>query len=328
MAISSVPSTTTIVPFLLKQDNYEDWRIYMENYLLAQDLWGIIESGDDTDFLSSSNDVGNWGKKNAAALHAVHTTSSADIFAQIKEIRSAKDAWNKLAKMHQEWQSKSKPKTGMEGWDGGEEDEITDMTHSEGSNRTEEEDEITDMPHSKGSDGGKEDKMIEDSHRVKLKKSICEGDWNTVERFFVFDERPLNAKIFSGDNYTALHGAIQAGHDKITEKLVEMMSVTDLEIKCGPAIHVDTVLSLAAWTGSTHVAKCIVEKNRNLLTIENEDGRIPVTAACYVGQKEMTYYLYSETPPEVLDPQNGDQGLRNQDALEELVTPPTASTRH
>ncbi|GKV35254.1 hypothetical protein SLEP1_g43554 [Rubroshorea leprosula] len=413
MPICSVSSTTVIVPFLLKENNYEDWRIYMKNYLLAQDLWGIIESGDDADFYSSSNDVGNWGRKNAVALNAIHTTSSADIFAQIKEIKLAKNAWSKLAKMHQEWQSKLKPKTGMErsdggkedeitkrphsggsdkskidlkrfltkstmlhsegldegeedeiiemqgwdggekdetikmqgwdggkidlkrfstellareedettkmqGWDGGEEDAITEKTHSDWSYECEE-DEITEMIHferwdqgkettkMQGSNGGKKEEMIEDSRFVELKKSICKGDWNAVKQFFVYNKHPLDTIILSDEGHTALHVAIQAGQDQIAEELVAMMSETDLEIKTKNLRH--TFLTLVASTGRTHVAKCIVKRKNKLLTVRCKEGHIPVTVACSMGHKEMTYYLYSVTPPVAFRPENGNHGF-------------------
>ncbi|GKV35269.1 hypothetical protein SLEP1_g43570 [Rubroshorea leprosula] len=279
MAIRGDSSTTAIVPFLLTKDNYEDWRIYMKNYLLAQDLWGIIESGNDVGLLSSSTDVGNLRKKNAAALHAIHTTSSPDIFAQIKKFESAKDAWNKLAQMHQQRS------------DEGKKVEIIEMTHFEGSNREE------------------EDGMTEDSRCVELKKSICNGDWNAVKQFFVFDKHPLDTRIVSDRGYTALYVAIDAGQDKIAEELVKMMSETDLEVKSASNAGSRTALNAVAITGRTHLAKCIVQKNDKLLTIRNDSGRIPVTSACSMGHKEMTYYLYSVTPPEVFQPQVGNHGF-------------------
>ncbi|GKV28720.1 hypothetical protein SLEP1_g37736 [Rubroshorea leprosula] len=267
MQVGSNSSTTAIVPFLLKEDNYEDWSIYVENYLLAQDLLGIVESED-----SCSEDVGYWRKKKAAALHAIHITSSPEIFAQIKKISSAKDAWNKLAKMHQEWKSKAKTLRILKAVD----------------------------------------EMTENPHYVELKKSICKGDWDGVKQFFVFHKYPLNTIIVSSDYcFTALQFAIDAGRDKIAEELLKMISERDLEIiKTNSASGGHTCLSSVAFTGRTHVARCIVQKNRNLLIIESDKGFIPVTGACSVGQKEMTYYLYSETPAEVLAPQNGNHGFR------------------
>ncbi|GKV35266.1 hypothetical protein SLEP1_g43567 [Rubroshorea leprosula] len=170
--------------------------------------------------------------------------------------------------MHQKRQSRSKPETSVE-----------------------------------GAGGGKENEMTEDSRYVELKKSICKGDWNAVKQFFAFDKHRLDTEIVSDRGYTALHVAINAGQDNIAEELVKMMSETELEIKSVSSNN-RTVLSQAALTGRTHVAKCLVQKNNKLLTIENKYGNIPVTTACSTGHKEMTYYLYSVTPPEVFLPEN------------------------
>ncbi|GKV49467.1 hypothetical protein SLEP1_g56217 [Rubroshorea leprosula] len=194
--------------------------------------------------------------------------------------------------MHQEWQSKSKPETGVGGSDG-KEDEIIEMTQCEESGRWE------------------EDEMTEDPCLVKLRKSIRKGDWNAVEQFFVSDEYPLDTIILSNEGYTALHVAILAGKYEIVKELIKMMSETDLEKKTARNSGGHTALTLVATTGRTDMAKCIVKENSKskLLTIENDGGFIPVTAACAMGHKDMTRYLYSVTPPEVFLPQRGKYGF-------------------
>ncbi|GKV49456.1 hypothetical protein SLEP1_g56206 [Rubroshorea leprosula] len=182
--------------------------------------------------------------------------------------------------MHQQGQSKSEPEIGVEGSDG-KEDEITEMIHWE------------------------EDVITEDFRIVELGKSIRKGDWNAVKQFFVFDKHPLDTII---EGYTALHFAILAGKYEIAEELIMMMSETDLERKTAWNVGGHTALTLVATTGITHLARCLVGRNRSLLRIGNDQGHIPVTAACAVGHKEMTYYLYSVTPPEVFLPQNGRHG--------------------
>ncbi|GLT97812.1 hypothetical protein SLE2022_153590 [Rubroshorea leprosula] len=188
--------------------------------------------------------------------------------------------------------------TSSEGSDGGKEVEIT---------LAGKEVEITEMTHFKGSGRGKEDEMTKYSSFVALNKRICEGNRKAVEQFFVSEMHPLGTIILSDDGYTALHVAIQAGQDEIAEDLVKMMSETDLEIKTKSLRH--TCLTLAASTGRTHVAKCIVEKSHKLLTVGNKGGHIPVRVACTTGQKEITQYLYSVTPREVFRPQNGNHGF-------------------
>ncbi|GLT97795.1 hypothetical protein SLE2022_153440 [Rubroshorea leprosula] len=128
------------------------------------------------------------------------------------------------------------------------------------------------------------DEMTENPHYVELKKSICKGDWDGVKQFFVFHKYPLNTIIVSSDYcFTALQFAIDTGRDKIAEEFLKMISERDLEIiKTNSASGGHTCVSSVAFTGRTHVARCIVQKNRNLLIIETE----------------------------VLAPQNGNHGFR------------------
>ncbi|GKV28738.1 hypothetical protein SLEP1_g37751 [Rubroshorea leprosula] len=99
MAISCTDSSTAITPFLLEIDrkNYEDWKFYIKNYLLARDLWEIVEYG--------SIQEGNWRKKNAAALHAILSGCSLDICREIMKFdlrSSAKDVWIQVARQPEE----------------------------------------------------------------------------------------------------------------------------------------------------------------------------------------------------------------------------------
>ena len=83
------------------------------------------------------------------------------------------------------------------------------------------------------------------------------------------------------------------------------MSVEDVEL---PDLHQLTALHEATYSRIIEVAKCLVKKNSNLLTIPNTNGLIPVTHALNVGHKEMARYLYSVTPWEELTPEKGNHG--------------------
>ncbi|GKU96814.1 hypothetical protein SLEP1_g10006 [Rubroshorea leprosula] len=193
--------------------------------------------------------------------------------------------------MDQERQSKSKPEIGV-GASDGKKDEIT---------------EITEILHCEGWGTGEEDEMIEDSHLVDLRKRICEGDWNAVKQFF--DRHPLDTIILSNEGYTALHVAILVGQYEIAEDLIKMMSGIDLEKRTAWYSDGHTALTLVATTGRIGLAKCMVQKNSNLLILANALGYIPVTAACAAGHKDMAYYLYRRTPPEVFLSYFGKYGL-------------------
>jgi hypothetical protein len=93
--------SSTIVLELLRNDNYANWCAWMKNYLLAQDLWDIVQSTTEPPKLE--DDVVGfkaWTKNNAAALHAILISCEVDILPEIREITSAKIVWNKLASMY------------------------------------------------------------------------------------------------------------------------------------------------------------------------------------------------------------------------------------
>ncbi|XP_035546553.1 uncharacterized protein LOC109022059 [Juglans regia] len=92
--------SSTIVPEVLRNDNYATWSACIKNYFLAQDLWDIFET---TTKPSESEDCAvefkAWMKKNAAALHAIQISCSVEILSQINPISSAKDVWDSLYKL-------------------------------------------------------------------------------------------------------------------------------------------------------------------------------------------------------------------------------------
>ncbi|GLT34793.1 hypothetical protein SLA2020_092880 [Shorea laevis] len=249
MAISCSNSNTAIVPFLLEKNkkNYEDWKLYIKNYLLAQDSWDIVEYGNIQE--------GNWRKKNAAALHAILSTCSQDIFNEIKGISfgsSAKYVWNQIAKMPEEGEPKERP--------------------------------------------SKEETNRRDC--LELTKKIYNGDCQAVKEFIVSNMGRRFPEITDfGEN--ALHVAIRAEEDEIAKEVAKMMSGEDLKKKDHDG---HTALSNVAFEGRTNLAKFLVERNIDFLTIEDKKGNIPLTRACGVGHKEITNYLYKMTPPNLLDP--------------------------
>ena len=136
--------------------------------------------------------------------------------------------------------------------------------------------------------------------------AVRDNDWNAAKTFL--DQHPdaLRATIaFSGKN--ALHVAITAGHESIVEELVELMTEQDLEMKNS---YGSTVLSTAIKeTASVAIAKCLIGKNKKLLSISNERHDLPVIEAVRLNQQEMARYIYSVTPEEdLLSRENGTQG--------------------
>ena len=90
MATNSLSST--IVLELLRNNNYANWCVWMKNYLVAQDLWDVVNEPPKLDKA--------WTKNNAAALHAILISCEVDILPKIREITSVKEVWDKLASMY------------------------------------------------------------------------------------------------------------------------------------------------------------------------------------------------------------------------------------
>ncbi|KAJ4838248.1 hypothetical protein Tsubulata_011318 [Turnera subulata] len=117
---------------------------------------------------------------------------------------------------------------------------------------------------------------------------------------FLQDHRHALTASISADGDTALHVAVLAGHVEIVGELVKMLDAEDLAITNR---NNATALNYAAIGGITRIAEYLVEKNKGLLDVPNQNGLIPVVVASLYGHKEMVRYLYHESPKEVLSPE-------------------------
>ena len=139
---------------------------------------------------------------------------------------------------------------------------------------------------------------------MDLYKSLKNGDWNAAKEFLNRHPHAISAKI-TVTGQTALHVAVEAGRVHIVEELVKQMSEENLEIK---DIDGFTALALAAYIGNYRIAECMLGKNENLISIQNNQGDIPVALALYYRHLKLARYLYLLTPLEILMPENGIMG--------------------
>jgi hypothetical protein len=83
---------------VLEEYNYVDWSVQVKDYLMAHDLWDIVE---ETNKPSRQKDdeaaFKAWSKKNFMALHVIQISCGTDAFSRIKKISTAKIAWDTLA---------------------------------------------------------------------------------------------------------------------------------------------------------------------------------------------------------------------------------------
>ncbi|TKY70070.1 Ankyrin repeat domain-containing protein 50 [Spatholobus suberectus] len=75
---------------VLTKDNFQRWKTLMKNYLLAKNLWAVVEN-DSTKFTSPRS-----RRMNAEALLIIQLSCGSKIFDDIRHFETAKEAWNHL----------------------------------------------------------------------------------------------------------------------------------------------------------------------------------------------------------------------------------------
>lgn len=96
MASTPVGSNALILE-VLNRNNYKDWRPRLKTYLLAKDLWEVVEGIKEPAKLEDDEaEYKAWTKKNAEALYVIQNSCGQEMFSFIREIETAKTAWKAL----------------------------------------------------------------------------------------------------------------------------------------------------------------------------------------------------------------------------------------
>ncbi|XP_042956321.1 uncharacterized protein LOC122292158 isoform X3 [Carya illinoinensis] len=275
MATNVLPST--IVLQAIKED-YTDWSDCIRNYLLAHDLWDIIDTTPEPPKPENNVEYKAWRKKNAAAVHAILISCGREILSQIKDVTFAKTVWDTLANMYKEHRL------------------------PEEANRV--------AGISSSAAGSFQRRKIQNpgfTEYAILYEAVREGQWDDARDFILKrGGNSLTAKI-TPLGQTALHVAVVFQQVDIVERLVEMMSPEDLEIQDDEGL---TALAQTAIRGSLRMARCMIDGNPNrLITIGNNWGlNIPVVLALRFERRQLAHFLYHHTPLEALLPEEGSNG--------------------
>ncbi|CAN6571757.1 unnamed protein product [Malus baccata var. baccata] len=275
MAATVVSSRITDLK-VLSHGNYEDWSFHFKTYLLAQDLWEVVEETSEPPRREDHEvEFMVWRKNNAKVLHAIQTCCGDDNYFIIRGISSAKVAWDTLAE-------KLKPADqALENTE-----DVPLMAHEElntGLTRNEE--------HYKTNGD-----FNEFPYHQPLIDAVAKGDWSSAKKYLTMHPDAIRERgSLSGS--TALHMAVSMENEYMAKELVEWMTEEDLEIEDANGV---TAIALATLIGP-EVARCIIEKNKRLLCIPcNLLNMIPLIMACHGGHWGLARYLYSVTPLEVL----------------------------
>ncbi|XP_060675997.1 uncharacterized protein LOC125421520 isoform X2 [Ziziphus jujuba] len=186
----AVLSTQIVPEVLINKENYEEWSIRLRTYLMAQDVWDVLEP---TPTFVDVWDVAvemAWKRKNATALHAIHISCGPDAVSLIEHITNAKEAWDKLAE--------SMVMAGPE--------PLIQAAIQENAIST---DWVRQLE--------------------PLYNAVQDGDYNATKQIIETNPGVARARI-TFSRRTALHVAAMAGHMSIVKLLVQAMFPKDLEI--------------------------------------------------------------------------------------------------
>ncbi|XP_059442393.1 ankyrin repeat-containing protein NPR4-like [Corylus avellana] len=290
-------------------NHYDIWSALMESYLLAQDLWDIVQPT--TEPPKPEDDVKAWTKKNAAALYAIQSRCNEDILLEIKGISSARTVWDKLATKYRPESSPEMPGQGDSKPDSLRHlvshipDDCLPFQSDSFSSPT------SDSPRHLNSHISAENCSAVSEVLPKygpLRVAIDSGDWDTASNFLRSNHDAKTARI-SVNGRRVLHVAVFAGHMEIVEELVQLLSVAELGKRDDFGL---TALAQAVILQNIRMVNCMLRKNTNLLNIRDNENRIPLITALEFGNIKVARYLYSVSL-------ENDQTLRDIDASTALT---------
>ncbi|TXG71804.1 hypothetical protein EZV62_000383 [Acer yangbiense] len=134
-----------------------------------------------------------------------------------------------------------------------------------------------------------------DQYRLKcvpLQKAALTG--NLLEAIPLLGDVPrwmLRTAITERDQ-TVLHLATGAKKVGFVEEIVKLMEPDDLKLQDRKG---NTAFCIAAAVGSLEIAKLMLDKTPNLLTLRGAANVLPLFMAALFGKTEMTKFLYDET---------------------------------
>ena len=90
-------ASSAVVSEVLNTDNYLVWSVQVRTYLIAQDLWDIVQATKKRPKLKNDKAAFKaWSKKNAMTLHVIQISCEPRVCFVIRRISSAKIAWETL----------------------------------------------------------------------------------------------------------------------------------------------------------------------------------------------------------------------------------------
>ncbi|EOY20777.1 Ankyrin repeat family protein, putative isoform 2 [Theobroma cacao] len=271
MEAHNICSSAIVAQVLNGASNYENWKACVQNYLLVRDLCDVVEQtseppqqeeGDGADFKA-------WRKRNLSALHAIQISCDPIMLSQIRNMTTAKDAWNTLAQVCQLPMPQQAPQVPQ------------------------------------GAPQIQVARRISRTRILELLKAIKESSLEPTKSLLTSQGHLATAAICDS-SFTTFHFTIFKGQLDMIDEFLSTMSEEDLKLQDRTG---RTVLHRAStYTKNSKIAQSLIRKNGELLTVQDCRGDIPLNYACWIGHKDMTHYLCNMTTREfLLSPENERQ---------------------
>ena len=97
--METTPACSAAVVEVLRQDNYLDWSVRVKTYLMANDLWDIVDPSIGCPTPRNEAASKDWSRTNAMALHVIQKSCGPATFSDIRQVNSARTAWETLARL-------------------------------------------------------------------------------------------------------------------------------------------------------------------------------------------------------------------------------------
>ncbi|XP_061337466.1 uncharacterized protein LOC133284467 [Gastrolobium bilobum] len=121
------------------------------------------------------------------------------------------------------------------------------------------------------------------------------GDWVEASKYDKTHPNWVCTPLSAGGD-TALHVAVSMEQSTFVSKLLERMSLLDLEIRNA---YGNTAFCLAAISGNAKIATILFNKNPALVWIRGHKDMLPIQLASSAGHSHMVQLLFEKTPQDM-----------------------------
>ncbi|KAL6289342.1 hypothetical protein ACE6H2_006852 [Prunus campanulata] len=308
------PKPDAAVVELLDSSNYVDWSVWVKTYLLAQDLWDVVEKEEEYDDEEEEEEEADdnfkaWREKNAAALHKIQISCGREASSLLRNTSSAKRAWDTLAE-----EFNPKPDAAVVelldssnyvDWSVWVKTYLLDQDLWDVVEKEEEYDDDDDEEEADDKFKAWREKNATALHKIQIScgreassrirnTSSAKHAWDTLAGYYNYNQnKPLFDAVLSGDwneaeKFLTLHpDAIRARlpstNDTALHKAIELENEHIVEGLVQLMSEEDlklkenegwTALALAAQRGNIEMVECMVRKNEKILSIPNEEDNM------------------------------------------------------